>query len=160
MEREKGTNPNEPSRTVTNCHEPSQADTVSTDMDNDTELDNDTDMDSVIDTDCDSESDNDSDKDESINISKADGLYLNYAFEPSYTFEQIDILAHAVEEESNGEYPYVTRLVKKFHEINSARNWCGTDGKPIADVVRWYKQYLDYEMSNGYQLKDISICED
>lgn len=129
-------------------------------MDKDIDLDKDLDMDKDLDSDSEGEKDSDSDADEGVNISKADALSPNAEFVPSYTLEQIELIAEAIDKESDGEYPYVSRLVEKFYEINNARNWNGTDGKPIADIVRWYKQYLDYEMENGYQLKSVSICEE
>ena len=157
--------PNESSQVVTSGNEPLRIVTRGTDKDKDKEydLDKDYDYDSDRDLDCEEESDSDIDEDKNLNINKVDALSTTFTTTynvPQYTFEQIDMIAHAVDEESYGEYPYVTRLVDKFFEINQENNWLGTDGRPIMDIVRWYKQYLDYEMDNGYQLKDVSICED
>lgn len=74
-------------------------------------------------------------------------------------FEAIKITAQAIDEASDGEYPYVERLVKRYFEINEERGWIGSDGEPIVDPIRWYKQYLDAELPNGYQVKDIAISE-
>ena len=75
-------------------------------------------------------------------------------------FEAIKVTAQAIDEATGGEYPYVERLVKRYYEINEENGWIGTDGKPIIDTIRWYKQFLDIEMKNGYQVKDIAISEE
>lgn len=74
-------------------------------------------------------------------------------------FEAIKITAQAIDEASDGEYPYVERLVKRYFEINEERGWIGSDGEPIVDPIRWYKQYLDAELPNGYQVKNIASSE-
>lgn len=128
--------------------------------DYDSDTDSDYDHDSEKEVDCEEEKESENDSVNDVNMQQVDDTFTTTYYVPQYTREFIEDMAREIEEKEGIDYPYVTRLVDKFFEINQANNWLGTDGRPIMDIVRWYKQYLDIEMPNGYQLKDVSICEE
>lgn len=154
--RAKVTTPNEPSQTVTSRDEPSQAVTVGRDMDIDSDSDTELDADSDNDNDIDMDADVDSEK---IITSTKLMPSASELLKRHYDFEMIDIMAQGIDEESDGDYPYVTRLVEKFYEINEQNGWIGTNGEPIRNPAEWYKQYLDTPLENGYLIKSIAISE-
>lgn len=123
------------------------------------EADTDTDID--IDTVSDNEnvSDNEKEYERDITSTKLMPSASSETKKRHRDFEAIDITAQAIDEASDGEYPYVERLVRKYYEINEERGWIGTNGQPIEDTMKWYMQYLDAELPNGYQVKDIAISE-
>lgn len=123
----------------------------------DTEFDTDTVIDTVIDTDT--VSDNENVSDTEITSTKLMPSSSSETKKRHRDFEAINVTAQAIDEASDGEYPYVERLVRKYYEINEERGWIGSDGEPIVDTIKWYKQYLDAELPNGYQVKDIAISE-
>lgn len=127
------------------------------DTDTDTEYDTDT----VIDTEYDNEnvSDNEKEYEKDLTSTKLMPSAFSENKKRHRDFEAIDITAQAIDEASDGEYPYVERLVKRYYEINEENGWIGSDGEPIIDTIKWYKQYLDAELPNGYQVKNIASSE-
>lgn len=130
------------------------------DKDKDYDYDYDYDHDSEKEVDCEEEKESENDSVENLNMQQVDDVFTTTYYVPQYTREFIEDMAREIDEKEGDDYPYVTRLVDKFYEINQANNWLGTDGRPIMDIVRWYKQFLDYEMDNGFQMKYVSICEE
>lgn len=150
--------PDEPSRDVTSRDEPSQAVTLRTDMDKDKELDSDLDLDK--DSECEWDSDDEIVLDGKGLLTSTKLMQTaSETLRRHYDFDIIDAIAQEVDEKSDGDYPYVERLVRRYYEINEDRGWIGTDGLPIEDTMKWYMQYLDAEMKNGYLVKTIAISE-